>query len=363
MLEKNELKYWLAFNQISTVGPRRWQKLLDYFGELKNAWMAPRNELFKAGMEEKITDELINQRSKINPEAELEKLQKTSGQAVTILDETYPGLLKEIYSPPPLLYCLGRLDLNGDFPLAVVGSRKISDYGKAVTEQIVNELAGSGLTIVSGMAIGVDAVAHQTALKAGGKTVAVLGSGINQIYPATNRNLARQIIESGGAIISEFPLGTPPYKSNFPQRNRIISGLSLGVLVTEATEDSGALITTKYALDQNREIFAVPGDIFRLSAGGPNKLIKLGAKAVTSADEILETLNLQQAKNFKAAQAVAPAAENEKKLLVLMDSPIHVDNLARKSRLDISIINSTLAIMEMKGLIKNLGGQLYVKAR
>jgi len=255
MIEKNGLKYWLAFNQITAIGPIRTQRLLDYFGQLKNAWQANKTELLKAGLEEKIVNELIKKRQEIEPENELKRLEKSASQIITLFDENYPKLLKEIYAPPPLLYYLGRLDLNNDFPLAVVGTRKISDYGRQITQQIVGELVDCGLTIVSGLALGIDATAHQAAVKLGGKTIAVLGSGIDQIYPASNHNLTRKIIESGGAIISEFPIGMPPLKHNFPQRNRVISGLSLGVLVTEAGEKSGALITTKYALDQNREIF------------------------------------------------------------------------------------------------------------
>ncbi|MFA6254999.1 MAG: DNA-processing protein DprA [Patescibacteria group bacterium] len=364
LIIKDELKYWLAFNQIPKIGPVRFQKLLNYFPDLKTAWQAVSHELIKAGIEPGVAEELISLRLEIDPALELEKVEKIKVQITTILDPNYPKLLKEIYAPPPLIYHFGNLDLNNDFPLAVVGRRKISQYGKQITSEIVSELANCSLTIVSGLALGIDACAHQATLQNSGKTVAVLGSGLNQIYPASNRKLAQEIIESGGSIISEFPLGTPPYKSNFPQRNRIISGLSLGVLVTEAGEKSGALITAAYALEQNREVFAVPGNIYSAGSIGPNNLVRLGAKLVTGAADILEVLNLSEAKDFKNTKELIPENETEKILLELITTEaVHVDKLVQCARLDISIINSTLSLMEMKGMVKNLGNQKYVKAR
>ena len=363
-LSKQEIKYWAAFNQISLLGPIRFKKLLAFFSRLSEAWQAGMNELIQAGIEPKVAAEIVSQRIAIDPDLELEKLEKIKARVITILDSNYPKLLKEIYAPPPLLYYFGQFDLNNDFPLAVVGSRKITEYGKLVTQQIVSQLVKSGLTIVSGLALGIDICAHQTAIENGGKTIAVLGSGLDQIYPATNRQIAPKIIDTGGAIITEFPLGMPPLKHNFPQRNRIISGLSLGTLVTEAGEKSGALITAKYALEQNREVFAVPGNITRQSSVGPNNLIKLGANIVIDSNDILETLSLEQIKNFKVAKEIIPENEAEKTILKLLNfEPIHVDKLASYARLDISVVNSTLSIMEMKGLIKNLGNQKYIKAR
>ncbi len=353
---KNDLKYWVGFNNIITIGPCRFNRLLKYFSNLETAWLAPISELLRAGLEQKVVEEIISRRREIDPDRELKKVEKLGIKVITILAENYPPLLKEIYAPPPLLYCLGELDLNNDFPLAVVGRRKISNYGQQITSQLVSELVNCGLTIISGLALGVDAAAHQATIKSGGKTIAVLGSGLDLIYPRANYHLAQNIIEAGGGIISEFPLGMPAFKSNFPQRNRIISGLSLGVLITEAGEKSGALITAKYALEQNREVFAVPGNIYTEGSGGTNKLIKMGAQLVTGAADILETLNLAQVKNFKAAKAILPETETEKLLLKLLaDQELHIDKLVKLSRLDISVVNSTLAIMEMKGMIKNLG--------
>ncbi len=362
--KKNELKFWLAINKISAIGPIRFRRLFDYFTDLENAWTASFNEILKAGIEEKIANQFINERRNISPNFELEKLEKLNAKAITIADSYYPKLLKEIYAPPPLLYFLGSLDFNNDFLLAIVGTRKISGYGRQATEQITKEIVCAKMAVVSGLALGVDACAQQTTLNFGGKTIAVLGSGIDKIYPASNRQLAEKIVEKNGAIISEFAPGTLPYKSNFPQRNRIISGLSLGTLVIEASQKSGALITAKYALEQNREVFAVPGNIFSINSLGPNDLIKRGAKVVTCASDILEALNLEQANDYKIIKKIIPENENEKKLLELIgNEPVHVDKITQYARLDISCVNSTLSIMEMKGMIKNLGNQKYILAR
>ena len=360
----NELKYWIAFNQTQIIGPKRFKQLIKHFPDLQTAWQADTGELIKAGLSEKTINKFIAKKNKINPDFELEKVKKNNISIVTILDKDYPELLAEIYSPPPLLYYKGRLNLNNDFPLAVVGTRKMTDYGREVCKNIVSELARNGLTIISGLALGIDAAAHQATVDVNGITIAVLGSGLNLIHPRTNYYLAEKIIQTGGAVISEFPLDTPPLKHNFPLRNRIISGLSLGVLVIEAGKRSGAWITAQCALDQNREIFAIPGNIYNPNSVGTNRLIKMGAKMVTGIADILQTLSLEEAQNFKKTKEVVPETKTEKVLLeTLSNEPLHVDKIAQTSNLDISIINSTLAMMEMKGMIKNLGGQVYVKAR
>jgi len=362
-LKDNKLKFWLAFNQLNCLGPIRWKMLLKIFNDLEMAWNTNLNYLIKKGVPIKIAENLIQQKNKINPDLELEKFKKSQSKVVTILDKSYPKILKEIYAPPPLLYYLGNLD-NTNFSLAVVGSRKITEYGKQVTNKIVGKLSSAGMTIVSGLALGIDTLAHQTALEFKSKTIAVLGSGINKIYPASNRWLAENIIKSNGLIISEFPLNMSPFKYNFPRRNRIISGLSLGTLIIEAKEKSGALITAKYALEQNREVFAVPGNIYKENCKGPNNLIKLGAKAITDANDILDALNLDQIKEKIAVQKIIPENETEKIILkIIKEEALHVDKITKCARLNISIINSALAIMEMKGMVKNLGDQKYIKAR
>lgn len=364
-MNSEELKYWVAFSQITKLGPLRFKKLINYFPDLKTAWQTDSSEIIKAGLEPELATEINLKKSEINPAAEWEKLEKEKIKVITIKDKNYPKLLAEIYDAPALLYFKGELN-NLEFTLAVVGTRKISSYGKQITPQIVKDLTNNGLTIVSGLALGVDALAHQTALEVAGTTLAVLGSGLDwqNIYPADNRYLAQKIIDSGGTVISEYPIGTPPLKHHFPYRNRIIAGLSLGTLIIEAPISSGALITAKYALEQNREIFAVPGSIYNQNSEGPNNLIKMGAKLVSSASDILEALSLNQVTEFlKIKKIVADTKEEEILLNYLNYEPIHIDKLKELSRLNTSVLNSTLTLMEMKGKVKNLGGNYYVRAR
>ena len=361
-----DLKYWIGLNNFPKFGPVRFKKLINYFQNMEIAFKATSNELIKAGIEENITQEFITARVEINPDEIVDKLARENINVITIKEEIYPKLLKELYTPPPLLYYKGNFDLKNDFTLAVVGARKYTNYGEQVTINLVKHLAHNNLTIVSGLALGIDSLAHTTALENNGKTIAVLGSGLDKqnIYPTQNRYLADKIISKNGLIISEFPPGTPPLRHHFPQRNRIISGLSLGTLVIEASEKSGALITAKYSLDQNREVFAVPGNIYSDTSSGTNELIKLGAKVVTKAEDIIETLNLDQAIAYIDNKKIIPETPEEKILIEhLSHEPIHVDELARLTKFDIAAINSTLTIMEMKGMVKNIGSMQYILAR
>ncbi|MBI5765928.1 DNA-protecting protein DprA [Candidatus Falkowbacteria bacterium] len=264
MPQNRNLKYWLAFSQIRIIGATRFQKLIKRFPDLESAWRADLMALMDAGFEEKLAHEIIIARSQINPDQELEKLEKENLKPCLFIDEDYPTLLKQIFDPPALLYYHGSLNSLQNFCLAVVGTRKFSPYGKQTVLEIVADLSRQKITIVSGLAWGIDALAHEACLENSGLTAAILGSGADwqSIYPSTNRYLAKKIMENGGAVISEYPIGAIPAKQNFPLRNRIISGLSLGTLVIEAKESSGSLITAKYALDQNREVFAVPGSIY-----------------------------------------------------------------------------------------------------
>lgn len=286
-----EAKYFNAFNLIGGIGPIGFKKLLAYFKFLDKAWPADIKEFKKAGLTESALEQIRKKRYKINPDWEMERLAKHGINLITIQDKNYPKLLKEIYDPPAILYTRGKLKPT-DKCIGVVGTRKLSDYGSRIANLITRDLAESGLTIVSGLAKGIDTIAHQTALKTNQRTIAVLGSGIDQtsIYPFVNQGLAEKIIQNG-AVISEFPIGTKPLAQNFPQRNRIVSGLSLGILVIEAPEKSGALITARNALEQNREVFAIPGSIFSQNSLGPNQLIKMGAKLVSQTEDILEELN------------------------------------------------------------------------
>ena len=257
----------------------------------------------------------------------------------------------------------GTLTENDRWALAVVGTRQASSYGRDATRRLVADLAGAGVTIVSGLALGIDAVAHEAALAAGGRTLAVLGSGVDQIFPAGNRPLGQAVLAQG-AILSEYPLGTPPAPTNYPPRNRIISGLALGVLVVEAPRRSGALITVQFALEQGRDVFAVPGSIFSPKSEGTNCLIRDGAMIVTRAEEILEALNLQDAVEQQAVAAAVPETPEEVALLRLVEAePRHIDAISRESTLAPPVVSATLAMLELKVLVKQVGGMQYVLAR
>ena len=289
----NPSKYFNAFNLIDNIGPIAFKKILNYFGSLNIAWKSEINEFKQAGLNQFTIEQIRKQRPNINPDYEMERLEKEKIKIITIQDESYPKLLKEIYAPPAILYIRGSFKPSDKFSLGVVGTRKLSNYGQQITPKITSELSQSGLTIISGLAKGIDTIAHQAAIDNNGRTIAVLGSGIDSksVYPAINKYLAEKITENG-AVISEFPINTKPLAQNFPQRNRIVSGLSLGILVIEAPEKSGAMITARNALEQNRDVFAIPGDILSNNSMGPNNLIKMGAKLVTKTNDILEELNL-----------------------------------------------------------------------
>jgi DNA processing protein len=365
-MDQENLKYFVALSHFQKFGPTRLKKIKKHFSSLKEAFESSAQKLIEAGVEENIALEFSAARANINSEEIMEKMARENISAITVDDKNYPRLLKEIYSPPQLIYFKGKLKNNEEFNLSVVGSRKFTSYGKMVAEEIVENLARNNLTIVSGLALGIDSIAHEATLRASGRTIAVIGSGLDRqsVYPSSNRYLMEKIINSGGAVISEFPLGTPPLRHNFPQRNRIIAGLSLGTLVIEAGEKSGALITARCSLEQNREVFAVPGNIYSPASAGTNELIKKGAHPVTSADNIIEILNLTRITEYIDAKKIIPeTAEEEKIIKHLSKEPTHINNLVRLSKLDTKTINSTLTIMEMKGMIKNVGNMQYVIAR
>lgn len=365
MADINDIKYWLPFSYFGKFGPVRFRKILSYFPTMAEAYRASGADLMQAGIEEKYVGEFISARPELHPDKLMAEVAANGISLLTIEDKNYPARLRQIYDAPALLYVRGKLE-DDEWPLGVVGTRKITSYGRIVVPRIVGELAKQGITIVSGLAFGVDALAHSVTLENKGRTVAVLGSGLDDktIYPAVNLNLARRIIESGGAVISELPPGTPPLKQNFPHRNRIISGLALGVLVIEADVNSGSLITAKLALDQNRDVFAVPGSILSPVSAGPNNLIKMGAKLIVSAADILEALNLTEVLSFSESKKIIPDTPNEAKVLAHLNyEPLHIDKLTVLSGLDSAVVGSTLTFMEMKGKVLNLGGMNYVLAR
>ena len=358
-----ERRYWLGFSLVPSIGPVKLQRLLDYFGELRLAWVAEPGELARAGLDAKAIEALLVYRSKLDLDAELRRVEESGVDLVTWEDSRYPERLRQVYGAPFLLYVRGDLQPRDDLAVAVVGTRRVTAYGRQVTERIVRDLAANGVTIVSGLARGVDTCAHRAALEAGGRTIAVLGSGADVVYPPENGRLAGQIAGCG-AIISEFPLGTKPDAANFPVRNRIISGLARGTLVVEAGLTSGALITARFAVEQNREVFAVPGSIFSPSSEGANRLIQQGAKLVLSAQDVLDELSLESIGRQLEMRELLPVDEVEKVILGhLSDEPRHVDEICRGAGLSISVVSSTLTMLELKGHARHVGGMSYVVAR
>jgi DNA processing protein len=358
-----DLKYWVGFSYIPGIGRVRFNQIETYFGNLESAWKAPASELRQTRLEDSIVRAITTWRPKIALDDEMEKLKRYGVQTLTWHDDAYPVHLKEIYDYPPVLYIRGKLIAADEWCLAVVGTRRATAYGRQVTEEIVTDLARNNITIVSGLARGIDSVAHQTALDAGGRTIAVLACGLDVIYPAENLNLARRIIENG-ALISEYPLGIKPKPEHFPRRNRILSGMSLGVLVTEAGEGSGALITADLALEQNRDVLAIPGSILSPASRGTNNLIQEGAKLVRNCQDILEELNLRAVAQQLEFKEIIPESETESTLLKRLSAePTHIDSICVGSGLPVATVSSTLAMMELKGLVRSVGNMSYVLAR
>ncbi len=358
-----DIKYWVGFSIIPGIGRVRFNQLETHFGNMETAWQAAPAELKNAGLDSASIRSITSWRPKISLEEEMEKLDRYGVKVLTCHDRGYPDRLKEIYDYPPLLYVRGSLQPQDEWCLAVVGTRRATVYGRQVTEEITADLARSKITIVSGLAKGIDSVAHHSALEAGGRTIAVFGCGLDIVYPAENADLARRIIQQG-ALVSEYPLGTKPRADNFPRRNRIMSGLSLGVLAIEAGETSGAMITARMALEQNREVFAIPGSILSPASRGTNHLIQEGAKLVTDYTDILQELNLMAVARQIEMKELIPASDTESMLLKQLGAePTHIDEVCRSSGLPVSVVSSTLAMLELKGSVKQVGTMNYVLAR
>ncbi len=359
----NDLRYWVGFNIVRGIGPTRLRALLDCFGDVERAWHAPSGELRRAGLDRRSLENLLAARATLDLDRELERVAATGAHVLTWESPNYPRLLREISAPPPLIYVRGTITEEDAWAVAVVGTRRASAYGREVTRRLSAALARSGITIVSGLARGIDGEAHRAALEAGGRTIAVLGCGIDRVYPPEHRKLAQQIITQG-AMVSDYPLGTRPEGRNFPPRNRIISGLSMGVLITEAGVRSGALITADYAAEQGRDVFAVPGNVLMHGSAGTNALIQDGAKVVLGPEDILEELNLTMVAEQSEARQVLPADETEASLLTYLSvEPTHVDELQQQVDLPIAQVTSTLALMELKGMVRQVGGMKYIVAR
>jgi len=361
-----DIFYWLALSLTPGVGSIFTKRLLDRFQTPEAIFRAPMKELLEIeGLGEKVAREIQRGPLEKVVEKELVLLKEAGGKMITLRDEDYPMRLKDIYDPPALLYVRGELRREDELAIAIVGSRKTSPYGRWFTEKIGQDLARHGVTVVSGMARGIDSVAHMGALQGGGRTIAVLGCGVDVIYPSENRNLFHQIIEHG-AVLSEFPMGSPPEGGHFPRRNRIISGLSIGVVIVQASAESGSLITAGYALEQGREVFAVPGNVGAEGSRGTNQLIKEGAKLVESTEDILEEI-LPQWKREKEilpkAETPVPDLSEEEMLLyrLLGESPLHIDAIIRESQLDPGRVSSLLLNLELKGLISQWPGKCFSK--
>lgn len=356
-------QFWVGFNLVKGIGAVRVRLLLDTFGELETAWNASSHELIQAGLSRKLVENLIQIRGDIDLELIWKKIQDQGIQVVTWGDAAYPRRLQEIDQSPPVLYLRGEYKPEDDWAVALVGTRRATAYGRQVTAEIANALARNGVTIISGLARGVDAIAHQAALDAGGRTLAVLGNGVDRVYPIEHRALAERMIQSG-ALISDYPPGTPPEAINFPPRNRLISGLSMAVIVVEAGERSGALITASFAADQGKEVFAVPGNIHAPQSVGTNRLIQQGARPYLDIQDMLEALDLTLITERRTARMALPTDEREGKLLGLIaDQPLHVDEISHQADLPIATVTSTLALLELKGMVRQVGGMQYVAVR
>ena len=356
-------QYWVAFSLVKGIGAVRFQALLNFFGDPQIAWGAPTEALREAGLSQKVIENVVELRSAINLDQVWEQLE---AQGITVLiktDENYPHRLQELEQPPPVLYMLGELTSEDEWAVAVVGTRRVTAYGRQVAEDIAGTLARNGISVISGLARGIDSISHQAALHAGGRTIAVLGSGLDRIYPPENRRLAEQIA-AHGALISDYPPGTPPEGSNFPPRNRLISGLSLAVVIVEAGQTSGALITAAFAADQGREVFAVPGNITSPGSKGTNRLIRDGAQPLLHPEQVLEALELTMVAEQRTARVVLPADAIEAQLFeALGREPLHIDEIRSRTDLPIEKVTATLALMELKGMVRQVGGMQYIVLR
>jgi DNA processing protein len=351
--------YWVGFNLVRGIGSVRLKGLLDFFGSLEIAWQAPADALIQAGLSQKIIENLQHVRDENLAERAYEYTQRKGIQVLTWDDPAYPKRLLQIDQPPPVLYVRGSLTLQDDFCVAIVGTRQVTGYGRQVTSEVATCLAHHGVTVVSGLARGVDGVAHDAALKAGGRTLGVLGCGVDVVYPPEHKSLSERMVEQG-ALISDYAPATKPDAANFPPRNRIISGLALAVVVVEAGQESGALITATFAAEQGRDVFAVPGNITAPQSKGANRLIRDGATPLLEPEDILAALHLTDTPKHQQARLILPADEVEASLLdVLRNEPLHIDEICTRSGLAVDKVSAALVMMELKGMVRGMGGMSY----
>lgn len=366
-----DIKDWITLHKIPGVGSISFLRLIKFFGSPRAVLNASLKDLLSVrGITPAICKSIVDYRNTIDIERELDAIKQHGCRIIKIEDEEYPANLRTIYDPPPIIYIKGNIIPGDSQSISIVGTRKASTYGRNVAENMSKELALRGFTIVSGMAHGIDTFAHIGSLDANGRTIAVTGNGLDVIYPASNEKLYERIINSG-AVISEFPMGTEPKKENFPIRNRIISGWSLGTLVVEASNHSGSLITASYALEQGREVFAVPGPIFSETSKGVNNLIKQGAKLVESVDDIINELpscvsNFYNNKHKYLEDddkiMEKQLSEEEYRIWKVVEfTPIHIDDITRQTNLPINVVSAMLVILELKGLIQQQTGKMFVR--
>lgn len=352
--------YWVAFNKVAGIGPTRLTALLDICGSIEAAWKASIQQLQAANLDKRSQENLLLARRQIDLAAEWQRIVRVGVQVLTWDDAEYPANLRETDASPPVLYVRGQLCAEDVIAVAIVGTRRASAYGREVAHMAATEFAHNQITVISGLALGVDTVAHRAALDAGGRTIAVLGSGVDQIYPAQNHELATDIM-AHGALVSEYPLGTRPEANNFPPRNRIISGLSRGIVIVEASQRSGALITAEFAADQGREVFAVPGSILHPGSAGCNQLIRQGATPFLSVNDVLDQLNFATLTTQTLVRQSTPADPLEAHLMsILTHEACHIDELVRRMALPSGQVSSLLTLLELKGMVRQVGGMTYI---
>ena len=354
-----EAAYWAAFANVRHIGPARIARLVSQFCTLSQAWGAP-GQALRIALEPRALAELAAARRTVEPEREAERLRERGIRILHVEHPEYPRLLVEASGRPTVLYIRGHLTTQDNQSVGIVGTRRSTVYGKGVTERIARDLATAGVTVVSGLARGIDAVAHHVTLETGGRTVAVLGSGVDVIYPAEHRRLVDRILDNG-AVISEQPPGAKPAAPNFPARNRIISGMSLGVVVVEAPARSGALITANFAADQGREVFVVPGNVGNANSEGTNQLLRDGARIVRDGADILADLNLGGNQPAQLSLLMPSTPEEALVLRCLGVEPLHIDEIAEAAGVPGREVAEALLMMELKGMARNCGAQYYVR--
>jgi len=359
-----ERKYYLAFSNFPGIGPLTFEKLLKAFGSAEEAWKATEADLLSV-LKPALTSKFVLQRKELDLEKYEENLSRQKINYVCIFEKSYPKRLKSMKNPPIILYSKGKVDFNSEHKfLAIVGTRRITAYGRSVTEMFSSSLAQQGLVIVSGLAIGVDGVAHSASLDSCGITVAVLGNGVDMCYPRENQKIYDRILANGGMIISEYPPGQEPNVGSFPARNRIVAGLSDGILVTEGAEDSGSLITANFGLEFSRKVFAVPGPITSSLSAAPLKLIEKGARLVVTPEDVIKELGIKPSELTKNKKTIEGLDPTEKKIIELIENEsLNFDEIVRRLSLDPSKAGTILSMMEINGLIKNSGGNYSVVSK